>query len=239
MVCPFREGGAALGSDYGWSQLNGVYAMLCSAMWAWYRLGHDVMRAKAARALKDVYGYELHLNGGGCPWRLPGVDMDRAKAMMAALGLDPARFDGNAVALARLLDGEPDDYARLSGRAAGGGRPATGPDAGRSGVVEQFHNAFRRITSDWDAMLDRRVMDRNLEAMIPLAAHAVRVEREGGRRIWDRCSPSAMISANSRRGPAGAIPGPPASPSSACPPNPRTPATGTPATATATPTGRT
>lgn len=61
-----------------------------------------------------------------------------------------------------------------------GGRPATGPDAGRSGVVEQFHNAFRRITSDWDAMLDRRVMDRNLEAMIPLAAHAVRVEREGG-----------------------------------------------------------
>lgn len=99
---------------------------------------------------------------------------------MAALGLDPARFDGNAVALARLLDGEPDDYARLSGRAAGGGRPATGPDAGRSGVVEQFHNAFRRITSDWDAMLDRRVMDRNLEAMIPLAAHAVRVEREGG-----------------------------------------------------------
>lgn len=135
MVCPFREGGAAVGSDYGWSQLNGVYAMLCSAMWAWYRLGHDVMRAKAARALKDVYGYELHLNGGGCPWRLPGVDMDRAKAMMAALGLDPARFDGNAVALARLLDGEPDDYARLSGRAAGG------PDAGRSGVVEQFHNA--------------------------------------------------------------------------------------------------
>lgn len=51
MVCPFREGGAAVGSDYGWSQLNGVYAMLCSAMWAWYRLGHDVMRAKAARAL--------------------------------------------------------------------------------------------------------------------------------------------------------------------------------------------
>ncbi len=201
MVCPFREGGAAVGSDYGWSQLNGVYAMLCSAMWAWYRLGHDVMRAKAARALKDVYGYELHLNGGGCPWRLPGVDMDRAKAMMAAFGLDPARFDGNAVALARLLDGEPDDYARLSGRAAGG------PDAGRSGVVEQFHNAFRRITSDWDAMLDRRVMDRNLEAMIPLAAHAVRVEREGGRRIWDRCSPSAMIRANVRRGRRG-DPGP-------------------------------
>ena len=167
------------------------------------------------------------------------MDMDRAKAMMAALGLDPARFDGNAVALARLLDGEPDDYARLSGRAVGGGRPVTGPDAGRSGVVEQFHNAFRRITSDWDAMLDRRVMDRNLEAMIPLAAHAVRVEREGVRRIWDRCSPSAMIRANVRRGPAGAIPGPPASPSSACPPNPRTPATGTPATATATPTGRT
>lgn len=120
---------------------------------------------------------------------------------MAALGLDPARFDGNAVALARLLDGEPDDYARLSGRAAGG------PDAGRSGVVEQFHNAFRRITSDWDAMLDRRVMDRNLEAMIPLAAHAVRVEREGGLRIWDRCSPSAMIRANVRRGRRG-DPGP-------------------------------
>lgn len=67
MVCPFREGGAAVGSDYGWSQLNGVYAMLCSAMWAWYRLGHDVMRAKAARALKDVYGYELHLNARRLP----------------------------------------------------------------------------------------------------------------------------------------------------------------------------
>lgn len=233
MVCPFREGGAAVGSDYGWSQLNGVYAMLCSAMWAWYRLGHDVMRAKAARALKDIYGYELHLNGGGCPWRLPGVDMDRAKAMMAALGLDPARFDGNAVALARLLDGEPDDYARLSGRAAGG------PDAGRSGVVEQFHNAFRRITSDWDAMLDRRVMDRNLEAMIPLAAHAVRVEREGGSPDLGPLLALCHDQGECSTGGAGAIPGPPASPSSACPPNPRTPATGTPATATATPTGRT
>lgn len=106
--------------------------------------------------------------------------MDRAKAMMAALGLDPARFDGNAVALARLLDGEPDDYARLSGRVAGGGRPATvprrGPVRGGGAVPQRVPPDHVRLGRDAGPA---RVMDRNLEAMIPLAAHAVRVEREG------------------------------------------------------------
>lgn len=91
-------------------------------------------------------------------------------------------------------------------RACRGVRPAAPTRAGPAWWSSST-TPDRRITSDWDAMLDRRVMDRNLEAMIPLAAHAVRVEREGGRRIWDRCSPSAMIRANVRRGRRG-DPGP-------------------------------
>ncbi|TCE28104.1 hypothetical protein [Bifidobacterium longum] len=55
-------------------ELNGCYAMLCEALRAWYRLQHDHTRELAAKTLKDVYGYEFHLNGGGCPWRLPSVD---------------------------------------------------------------------------------------------------------------------------------------------------------------------
>lgn len=180
MVCPFREGGAAVGSDYGWSQLNGVYAMLCSAMWAWYRLGHDVMRAKAARALKDVYGYELHLNGGGCPWRLPSIDHEWAANGMRALGLPADRFEDNAIVLARLLDGQAGDYELASGRMPETPETAYGSDADRFSVVEQFHNAFRRITINWDSALDRKTMDANLERLLPLAAHTVRIEREGG-----------------------------------------------------------
>lgn len=57
---------------------------------------------------------------------------------------------------------------------------AYGSDADRFVVVEQFHNAFRRITTDWDSALDRKTMDANLERLLPLAAHTVRIEREGG-----------------------------------------------------------
>lgn len=46
---------------------------------------------------------------------------------------------------------------------------------------EQFHNAFRRITTNWDSVLNRKVMDSNLERLLPMAAHAVRIEREGGK----------------------------------------------------------
>lgn len=56
---------------------------------------------------------------------------------------------------------------------------AYGSDADRFVVVEQFHNAFRRITTDWDS-LNRGIMDSNLERLLPLAAHTVRIEREGG-----------------------------------------------------------
>lgn len=59
-------------------ELNGCYAMLCEALRAWYRLQHDHTRELAAKTLKDVYGYEFHLNGGGCPWRLPSVDHEWA-----------------------------------------------------------------------------------------------------------------------------------------------------------------
>ena len=161
-------------------ELNGCYAMLCEALRAWHRMQKDHPRETAAKVLKDVYGYEFHLNGGGCPWRLPSVDHEWATNGMRALGLPADRFEDNAIVLARLLDGQAGDYELASGRMSETPDTAYGSDADRSGVVEQFHNAFRRITSDWDAMLDRRVMDRNLEAMIPLAAHAVRVEREGG-----------------------------------------------------------
>ena len=66
-------------------ELNGCYAMLCEALRAWYRLQHDHTRELAAKTLKDVYGYEFHLNGGGCPWRLPSVDHEWALNGMRAL----------------------------------------------------------------------------------------------------------------------------------------------------------
>lgn len=52
-------------------ELNGCYATLCEALRARYRIQHDHTRETAAKTLKDVYGYEFHLNGGGCSWR-PG-----------------------------------------------------------------------------------------------------------------------------------------------------------------------
>ena len=58
-------------------------------------------------------------------------------------------------------------------------RSVCGSDSERFGVVEQFHNAFRRIATDWDRTLNRSVMDKNLERLLPLAAHAVREHREG------------------------------------------------------------
>ena len=45
-------------------ELNGCYAMLCEALRAWHRIQHDHTREIAAKTLKDVYGYEFHLNGG-------------------------------------------------------------------------------------------------------------------------------------------------------------------------------
>lgn len=57
--------------------------------------------------------------------------------------------------------------------------PVYGSDIERSVVVEQFHNAFRRITTNWDSVLNRKVMDSNLEKLLPMVAHAVRIEREG------------------------------------------------------------
>lgn len=87
-------------------ELNGCYAMLCEALRAWHRMQKDHTRETAAKVLKDVYGYELHLNGGGCPWRLPSVDHEWAANGMRALGLPADRFEDNAIVLARLLDGQ-------------------------------------------------------------------------------------------------------------------------------------
>lgn len=78
-------------------ELNGCYAMLCEALRAWHRMQKDHPRETAAKVLKDVYGYEFHLNGGGCPWRLPSVDHEWATNGMRALGLPADRFEDNAI----------------------------------------------------------------------------------------------------------------------------------------------
>lgn len=160
-------------------ELNGCYAMLCEALRAWHRMQKDHPRETAAKVLKDVYGYEFHLNGGGCPWRIPSVDHEWATEGMRALGLPADRFEDNAIVLARLLDGQSGDYELASGRMPETPEIVYGSDVDRFVVVEQFHNAFRRITADWDS-LNRKTMDSNLERLLPLAAHTVRIEREGG-----------------------------------------------------------
>lgn len=166
-------------TEYERQTLNGVYAMLADTLRVWHYLHGDTVRMTAALILKDVYAYELHASGGGCAWRKPEWDRERAAANMTALGLDPARFDENAVLLALLLDGDPDGYERASGRIV----PPTGGlehPSDLDGVVEDLHNAFRRITVDWDRELDRPTMRRHLDRLEPMAAHAIRVERDGG-----------------------------------------------------------
>lgn len=129
--------------------------------------------------MKDVYGYEFHLNGGGCSWRHPETDHEWATNGMRALGLPVDKFEENTLILARLLDGQTKDYEIASGRTVETMEPVYGSDIERSVVVEQFHNAFRRITTNWDSVLNRKVMDSNLEKLLPMVAHAVRIEREG------------------------------------------------------------
>ena len=97
---------------------------------------------------------------------------------MRALGLPADKFEENTLVLARLLDGQTKDYEIASGRTVETMEPVYGSDIERSVVVEQFHNAFRRITTNWDSVLNRKVMDSNLERLLPMAAHAVRIERE-------------------------------------------------------------
>lgn len=160
-------------------ELNGCYAMLCEALRAWHQIQHDHTREIAAKTLKDVYGYEFHLNGGGCSWRRPEADHEWATNGMRALGLPADKFEGNTLVLARLLDGQTKDYEIASGHTVETMEPVYGSDIERYGVVEQFHNAFRRITTNWDSVLNRKVMDSNLEKLLPMAAHAVRIEREG------------------------------------------------------------
>ena len=100
---------------------------------------------------------------------------------MRALGLPADKFEENTLVLARLLDGQTKDYEIASGRTVETMESVYGSDIERSVVVEQFHNAFRRITTNWDSVLNRKVMDSNLERLLPMAAHAVRIEREGGK----------------------------------------------------------
>lgn len=166
-------------SEYERLELNGVYAMLCEALRTRHAAGHDRPRETAAKTLKDVYGYEYHRAGGGCPWRLASTDHEWATNGMRTLGLSADRFESNAIMLSRMLDGDPHEYETVFGRRLEPMRPFTGSQVERFGLVESFHNAFRRITADWDSTLDRTVMNSNLERLLGMAAHAIRLEREG------------------------------------------------------------
>ncbi|PWG65583.1 hypothetical protein [Bifidobacterium callitrichidarum] len=171
-------------SSYDEAELNGCYSMICSGLTAWHRATGNKTLSRAANALKSIYDGEYHIAGGGCSWRKPDWDFERAQAVATSLGLqakDPRKI---ALPLALLLDGRPAEYERLSGRAYR--KPdllQRVNDVDRFGTAEQFHNALRRVTPGnlWESVLDRQVMGDNLEQMIPIAAHIIRVEREGGK----------------------------------------------------------
>lgn len=167
-------------NEYEKQTLNGVYAMLADMLRVWHQSHGDDVRRVAAGVLKDVYAYELHASGGGCAWRKPEWDHERAANGMAWLGLDPKPFDGNAVLLAHLLDDDPTGFERAAGRSAPTSHERLTDPTGLDGAVECLHNAFRRITIDWDRNLDRPTMHGNLSRLVPMAAHAIRVERDRG-----------------------------------------------------------
>lgn len=160
-------------------ELNGVLTMFCTTLMAWHRACGDRRLALTARVLRDVYGMEFHLAGGGCPWRTPDVDRRWAVEGMRELGMDPARFDANTLECADALD-----------NATASGPPIT--DRERWLVVEQLHNALRRITGN----PSRESMRRNLERLIPLIARAVRDDRENNvvdlRPILELCRKDGM-----------------------------------------------
>lgn len=119
-------------------------------------------------------------------WRDPATGDWTISQLLDGLDTEQIILSGEEVReLARLAaQHDPTDYELEYGELR---RPmfaspdtAYGSDADRFVVVEQFHNAFRRITTDWDSVLNRRTMDSNLERLLPLAAHTVRIEREGG-----------------------------------------------------------
>lgn len=148
-------------------ELNGCYAMLCSGLAIWHRMRSDGRLASAASCLKDIYAYELHAAGGGCPWRLADWDLKAAKNRLVSLGLPADDVRAASRVLARMLDGAS-------------GETAHGSMSDRMGCVEQFHNALRRVTPDWFSVLDRRAMDANLASLAREVAHVVHVERGGG-----------------------------------------------------------
>ena len=119
-------------------ELNGCYAMLCEALRAWYRIQHDHIREIAAKTLKEVDGYEFHLNGGGCSWRHPETDHEWAVNGMRALGLPADKFEENALVLARLLDGQAKDYEIASGRTVETMRSVCGSDSERLALLSQL-----------------------------------------------------------------------------------------------------
>lgn len=165
-------------------ELNGCYSMLCSGLAAWHRATGDKTLTRAANALKSIYDGEYHIAGGGCSWRKPDWDFERARAVATSMGLQAADPRKISLPLALLLDGRPAEYEKLSGRTYR--KPELKPvvnDVDRFGAAEQFHNALRRVTPGnlWESVLNRQIMCDNLEQMVPVVAHIVRVEREGSR----------------------------------------------------------
>ena len=127
-----------------------------------------------------MYGYEFHLNGGGCPWRLPSVDHEWALNGMRALACRKTSSQRTRLSLLACLTAK---RRTMNSRRdiPWKHRNRIRSDIDRLVVVEQFHNAFRRITINWDSALDRKTMNANLERLLPLTASAVRIEREGGK----------------------------------------------------------
>lgn len=170
-------------ADHDRLELNGTYAMLCGGLDAWNRMHGRGTHALAAATVGRVYDMEYLLSGPGRPWRRAEDDRRRAWEGIRALGLGHLNMDVAVLLLAGLLDGDRDAYTRETGRTPLPGTDAYGTVDEREAVAERYRDALRRVipASQWDRILDRRVMERDVGDLSRLAAHLVRVEREGGR----------------------------------------------------------
>lgn len=168
--------------EYREAELNGCCSMLCSGLRVWHRMHERRELAHAAYALKHVYDMEFHQAGHGCEWRKPEWDESAARAVMHSLGMDPeGDLDDEALVLASMLDGDPAMYTKLTGRIPSQGVDTYGPVKERMLTVEQYHNALRRMIpgTEWDTLLKRRVMDRNLKQLSMVAAREIHRNRTG------------------------------------------------------------
>lgn len=165
-------------------ELNGVCCMLATGLRDWYRIEEhrDEVRYAAAQTLRNQYLYEYHLAGLGAPGREPEYDRKVVTNLLTGLGLPhdtDSQLKESSRILARLLDNDPTPFHQSTSGYPNLTPPPQSTVNAHWGVVEAFHNALRRVTFDWDNMLDRTTMERNLNQLVPLAAHIIRTERDG------------------------------------------------------------